>query len=73
MLKKSLNLTIVRLFVAVAVLATLTFGVHTVSAQPLNPTAVTYEETDDAEVGVYRASDPQGRTITWSVGRHRRR
>ena len=68
MLKKSLNPTIVRLFVAVAVLATLTFGVHTASAQSLNPTEVTYDENDDAEVGTYRASDPQGRTITWSVG-----
>ena len=67
MLKKSINPTIVRLFVAVAVLATLTFGVHTASAQSLNPTEVTYDENDDAEVGVYRGSDPQGRTITWSV------
>ena len=68
MLKKSLNPTIVRLFVAVAVLATLTFGVHTASAQSLNPTAVTYDENDEVPVGVYRASDPQGRTIAWSVG-----
>ena len=67
MLNRPLNAVIVRLAIVAAALALLMLVAPVASAQQVNPMEVTYAENDTVAVGTYRAVDPEGEDIEWSV------